>query len=214
MRNEEGSVYTVHEDGIGVLPNAYIIIVDSSNSTNCGGGTIAYAAPCQLHPFTDRLRHQQLDTVIGYHPLIKALADDLNLLLSIPVILTYERGRLFEIAFGFYFTSVKCSEVINLYFQTVKLFTVYFALVDSEKYINLRPIIGIINFCPDKLNAANLDIPLMASTATHEITHALGFTPANFALMRDENGNPRTPRDSQSDTPIKIDTKSGFFIPR
>nr|CAH8853232.1 unnamed protein product [Trichobilharzia regenti] len=129
MRNEEGSVYTVHEDGIGVLPNAYIIIVDSSNSTNCGGGTIAYAAPCQLHPFTD------------------------------------------------------------------------------------RPIIGIINFCPDKLNAANLDIPLMASTATHEITHALGFTPANFALMRDENGNPRTPRDSQSDTPIKIDTKSGFFIP-
>ncbi len=57
-----------------------------------------------------------------------------------------------------------------------------------------RPIAGNINFCPLGVtgNAADFILEL----AKHETAHALAFASSLFAFWRDDNGNPRTPRNS------------------
>ncbi|VDP97635.1 unnamed protein product [Trichobilharzia regenti] len=64
-----------------------------------------------------------------------------------------------------------------------------------------RPIMGAINFCPQHMSVNEPAKTKLISTATHEVAHALGFTSKCFALMRDVNGNPRTPRDPMTKKP-------------
>jgi leishmanolysin-like peptidase len=58
-----------------------------------------------------------------------------------------------------------------------------------------RPTFGSINFCPDMLHPDQYDRPQIY-TAIHELMHALGFSGASFPLFRNEDGSPKTPRDT------------------
>ncbi|KAE9094676.1 hypothetical protein PF010_g17007 [Phytophthora fragariae] len=64
-----------------------------------------------------------------------------------------------------------------------------------------RPTFGMVNFCPLQISTANSSFERQVSTALHEFSHALGFSARFFPLMRDEAGNPRTPRDEQGNPP-------------
>ncbi|KDO26018.1 hypothetical protein SPRG_08671 [Saprolegnia parasitica CBS 223.65] len=64
-----------------------------------------------------------------------------------------------------------------------------------------RPTMGIVNFCPNKLNTATAAYELQLGTATHELAHALGFTAQMYAYMRHADGTPRTPRDGTTGQP-------------
>ncbi|KAF0720032.1 Aste57867_611 [Aphanomyces stellatus] len=62
---------------------------------------------------------------------------------------------------------------------------------------NDRPTFGTINFCPSYIDPSSTTGPgfeRQVMTATHEFGHALGFSAASFALLRREDGTPRTPR--------------------
>ena len=63
-----------------------------------------------------------------------------------------------------------------------------------------RPTWARINICPDSLNV-NVDAyHAQVATVVHELVHALGFSSDSFALFRDANGAPRTPRNSADTT--------------
>ncbi|EQC37937.1 hypothetical protein SDRG_04954 [Saprolegnia diclina VS20] len=64
-----------------------------------------------------------------------------------------------------------------------------------------RPTMGMVNFCPNKLNTATSAYELQLDTATHELAHALGFTAQMYAYMRNADGTPRTPRDGTTGQP-------------
>ncbi|CAH8603945.1 unnamed protein product [Schistosoma haematobium] len=64
-----------------------------------------------------------------------------------------------------------------------------------------RPIMGMINFCPEKMEIEEPGRTMMLGTAIHEMAHALGFSKSNFPLMRDLNGRPLTPRDPKTGKP-------------
>ncbi|VDO83421.1 unnamed protein product [Schistosoma margrebowiei] len=64
-----------------------------------------------------------------------------------------------------------------------------------------RPIMGMINFCPGKMEIEEPGRTMMLGTAIHEMAHALGFSKSNFPLMRDLNGRPLTPRDPKTGKP-------------
>ncbi|KAF0688818.1 Aste57867_19640 [Aphanomyces stellatus] len=70
-----------------------------------------------------------------------------------------------------------------------------------------RPTMGMVNFCPGKLNADPSVYDKQLDTATHEIAHALGFTSQMYAYMRGPDGNPRTPRDASGMPPIQQNYK-------
>nr|CAH8853228.1 unnamed protein product [Trichobilharzia regenti] len=74
-----------------------------------------------------------------------------------------------------------------------------------------RPIMGSINFCPQKMEVDEPGKTMLVGTAIHELAHALGFVKTSYALMRDENGNPRTPRDPKTGKPPRNDR--GQFVP-
>ncbi|KAG9407378.1 hypothetical protein AC1031_002111 [Aphanomyces cochlioides] len=65
-----------------------------------------------------------------------------------------------------------------------------------------RPTMGMVNFCPSRLNPDPRMYTAQLTTATHEITHALGFTSKMFPFMRFPDGTPRTPRDASGQPPI------------
>ncbi|CAH0493208.1 unnamed protein product [Peronospora farinosa] len=66
-----------------------------------------------------------------------------------------------------------------------------------------RPTFGMVNFCPNQLSTATSAFESQVTTALHEFTHALGFSSRFFALMRDEDGTPRTPRDGKGSPPTR-----------
>eukprot|EP00057_Strongylocentrotus_purpuratus_P026932 XP_011681406.1 PREDICTED: leishmanolysin-like peptidase [Strongylocentrotus purpuratus] len=70
-----------------------------------------------------------------------------------------------------------------------------------------RPLAGFMNICPFGLN---LDRERLLSTVQHEIFHALGFSHSLYALYRDEDGNPLTPREANGYPPV--DPVSGLFL--
>ncbi|XP_011409337.2 PREDICTED: leishmanolysin-like peptidase [Amphimedon queenslandica] len=63
-----------------------------------------------------------------------------------------------------------------------------------------RPIAGYINFCSGGITSASSDL-FIFTVAKHEVLHALGFSNGLFPWFRDENGNPRTPRNSNGFPP-------------
>ncbi|CAI2730968.1 unnamed protein product [Schistosoma spindalis] len=64
-----------------------------------------------------------------------------------------------------------------------------------------RPIMGAINFCPQKIQIEEPGKTMLIGTAIHEMAHAMGFSKSNFALMRDRDGKPLTPRDPRTGKP-------------
>ncbi|XP_064392277.1 leishmanolysin-like peptidase [Halichondria panicea] len=73
-----------------------------------------------------------------------------------------------------------------------------------------RPIAGNINFCPLGVtgNAADFILEL----AKHETAHALAFASSLFAFWRDDNGNPRTPRNSNG-LPMNFNVAERYYMP-
>ncbi|KAF5404300.1 hypothetical protein PHET_01363 [Paragonimus heterotremus] len=64
-----------------------------------------------------------------------------------------------------------------------------------------RPIAGYINFCPNVLRHDSSDRVRSLFVAKHELLHALGFSSSLFAMYRDENNQPLTPRDPNTQLP-------------
>ncbi|KAF6770578.1 hypothetical protein AHF37_09180 [Paragonimus kellicotti] len=75
------------------------------------------------------------------------------------------------------------------------------------------PILGYVNLCSRSI-VSNSGLNEQAySTFLHEIAHSLGFSPTMYALLRDENGEPRTKRHPITQLPdLGIDS-NGLFIP-
>ncbi|OQR94138.1 leishmanolysin-like peptidase, metalloprotease family M08, partial [Thraustotheca clavata] len=67
-----------------------------------------------------------------------------------------------------------------------------------------RPIMGMVNFCPNKLDSRISVYTQQLMTAKHELAHALGFTAQMYAYMRDSAGTARTTRDSASGQPTLL----------
>jgi leishmanolysin-like peptidase len=61
-----------------------------------------------------------------------------------------------------------------------------------------RPTFGRINFCPNNLDANNIDkLESQIAVAIHEIGHVLGFSSASFPLFRNiDDQSPLTPRNN------------------
>ncbi|VDQ04028.1 unnamed protein product [Trichobilharzia regenti] len=68
--------------------------------------------------------------------------------------------------------------------------------------------------CPNQLSGSTGEIRATISTFIHEMAHALGFSSTSYAFLRDENGNPRTPRDPQTDLPALGQDSDFIFIAR
>ncbi|XP_063992522.1 leishmanolysin-like peptidase isoform X2 [Diachasmimorpha longicaudata] len=64
-----------------------------------------------------------------------------------------------------------------------------------------RPIAGHANLCPGSISTKPQELDTLLSTVKHEILHALGFSVSLYAFYRDENGEPRTPRRSETGKP-------------
>ncbi|OQR91742.1 leishmanolysin-like peptidase, metalloprotease family M08 [Achlya hypogyna] len=67
-----------------------------------------------------------------------------------------------------------------------------------------RPIMGMVNFCPNKLKTTASAYELQLDTAMHELAHALGMTAQMYAYMRNPDGTPRTARDPNTNQPAVL----------
>ncbi|CAH8562410.1 unnamed protein product [Schistosoma intercalatum] len=77
-----------------------------------------------------------------------------------------------------------------------------------------RPILGFINFCPNRLDENYPMSKVLLYTAIHEMGHALGFNRNLYAFYRDEHGRPRTQRDPVTGMPSTPRDEFGVFAPR
>ncbi|XP_044018752.1 leishmanolysin-like peptidase isoform X2 [Aphidius gifuensis] len=64
-----------------------------------------------------------------------------------------------------------------------------------------RPIAGHANLCPGSISTKAQELETLLSTVKHEILHALGFSVSLYAFYRNENGEPRTPRRTETGKP-------------
>ncbi|GAA48105.1 leishmanolysin-like peptidase [Clonorchis sinensis] len=64
-----------------------------------------------------------------------------------------------------------------------------------------RPIAGYINFCPNTLGSRVSDRVRSLFVTKHELLHALGFSSSLFAMYRDHQNRPLTPRDPTTQLP-------------
>eukprot|EP01135_Chromosphaera_perkinsii_P009019 Nk52_evm37s1569 gene=Nk52_evmTU37s1569 len=87
-----------------------------------------------------------------------------------------------------------------------------FAAACSQDQMD-RPVAGYTNFCPNKFSTDSSRLQATVKTALHEITHALGFSKWLMRYYRDENGNPRTPRNGAGYPPSSpsTNTVASFF---
>lgn len=74
-------------------------------------------------------------------------------------------------------------------------------MVAEADLIASRPIAGHANLCPGSISTKPQELETLLSTVKHEILHALGFSVSLYAFYRDENGEPRTPRRSDTGKP-------------
>nr|XP_034194018.1 leishmanolysin-like peptidase [Osmia lignaria] len=77
----------------------------------------------------------------------------------------------------------------------------YAAHCQQEEALD-RPIAGHANLCPKSITTKPQELETLLSTVKHEILHALGFSASLYAFYRDENGEPRTPRRSDTGKPL------------
>ena len=75
-----------------------------------------------------------------------------------------------------------------------------------------RPIAGHANLCPKSISTKTQELETLLSTVKHEILHALGFSVSLYAFYRDENGEPRTPRRSETGKPPLNEKYALIFI--
>jgi len=75
-----------------------------------------------------------------------------------------------------------------------------FAVAEANQ-IASRPIAGHANLCPGSISTKPQELETLLSTVKHEILHALGFSVSLYAFYRDENGEPRTLRRSDTGKP-------------
>lgn len=83
--------------------------------------------------------------------------------------------------------------------------TYFFDRIECIQKTNLvfsRPIAGHANLCPKSITTKSQELETLLSTVKHEILHALGFSASLYAFYRDENGEPRTPRRSDTGKPL------------
>ncbi|XP_063706190.1 leishmanolysin-like peptidase [Culicoides brevitarsis] len=79
--------------------------------------------------------------------------------------------------------------------------TVAYAAHCQQEAAMDRPIAGHANLCPDSISTKPQELQTLLSTVKHEILHALGFSVSLYAFFRDEKGNPRTKRKSDTGKP-------------
>ncbi|XP_055381355.1 leishmanolysin-like peptidase [Condylostylus longicornis] len=79
--------------------------------------------------------------------------------------------------------------------------TVAYAAHCQQEAAMDRPIAGHANLCPESISTKPQELQTLLSTVKHEILHALGFSVSLYAFFRDEDGNPRTPRTSDTGKP-------------
>lgn len=72
--------------------------------------------------------------------------------------------------------------------------------ITCQRDTNDRPTWGRVNICPSSISLDPSQYRAQLYTLIHELTHALGFTSESFALMRDDAGLPRTPRNPYDTT--------------
>lgn len=85
-------------------------------------------------------------------------------------------------------------------------------MVAEADLIASRPIAGHANLCPGSISTKPQELETLLSTVKHEILHALGFSVSLYAFYRDENGEPRTPRRSDTGKP-PLNEKYVFSAP-
>uniref|UniRef100_A0A3Q0KQB5 Leishmanolysin-like peptidase n=1 Tax=Schistosoma mansoni TaxID=6183 RepID=A0A3Q0KQB5_SCHMA len=76
-----------------------------------------------------------------------------------------------------------------------------------------RPILGFINFCPNRLDEHYPMSKVLLYTAIHEMGHALGFNRNLYPFYRDDYGKPRTPRNPVTGMPSTPRGEFGIFAP-
>ena len=78
----------------------------------------------------------------------------------------------------------------------------FWSNIELTRSIFSRPIAGHANLCPKSIGTKPQELETLLSTVKHEILHALGFSLSLYAFYRDENGEPRTPRRSDTGKPM------------
>ncbi|KAF7260775.1 hypothetical protein EG68_01871 [Paragonimus skrjabini miyazakii] len=88
-----------------------------------------------------------------------------------------------------------------------------FAMACQVDRVHNRPILGYVNLCSSAIVSDSGLNELAYSTFVHEIAHSLGFLPSLYAFLRDENGEPRTRRNPNTQLPDLGVDSNGLYIP-
>ncbi|CAL8069022.1 unnamed protein product [Calicophoron daubneyi] len=88
-----------------------------------------------------------------------------------------------------------------------------FATVCQVDSVLNRPVMGYMNICPQSVDVNYPNSNTLKYTLLHELAHVLGFTPLLYAFMRDESGEPRTPRNPATQLPNLGRDSASYFIP-
>ncbi|XP_055902649.1 leishmanolysin-like peptidase isoform X2 [Eupeodes corollae] len=108
---------------------------------------------------------------------------------------TTQRGQGIQNADFVFYVSARQTERCH------KGLTVAYAAHCQQEAALDRPIAGHANLCPDSISTKPQELQTLLSTVKHEILHALGFSVSLYAFFRDEHGEPRTPRKSDTGKP-------------